>query len=243
LAWFARLAGFPAAVDPEPLVGVLADDGFELAVEGLGVAGGVAGDFERWVETKHVLAFGFGPEGEAGDDGGAGVGGELGEACAGAGGDAEEIDEDTVVERGVLVDQDADGLVVAEGFQDAAGGFAFGDEMVAGEGAAALDQGVDLGVVEWAEDHVHGGGEQGVGEGAELPIAEVRGGEEDAAALVEGGFEVLETFVADPVGDVGGADLREAREGHQQAGDGMEDAVGDAAVGGGVELGHRHGEV
>jgi len=110
-------AGFPPAVDPEPLIGVLADDGFEPAVEGLGVAGGVAGDFERGVDAQDVSALGIGPEGEGGDDGGAGVGDKLGEACACAGGDA----EDAVIERDGLVDQDGDGLVVPEGFEDAAG--------------------------------------------------------------------------------------------------------------------------
>ena len=84
---------------------------------------------------------------------------------------------------------------------------------------------VDEGIVERADDHVHGRREQGVGKGAELPVAQVRGGEEHAAAFADGVFEVLGAFTADPARQVVPANGRELGEGYQQARDGTEDAV------------------
>ncbi len=202
-------------------------------MEALGVGGGVAGDFEGRVEAEDVAALGFGPEGEAGDDGGSGAGGDFDEGGVGAGLDAEEIDEDAFGEGGVLIDENADGFVRLEGAEDGAGGFLFLDEEVAGEAAAALDERIDAGVVERANDDVHGFGHEGVGEGAEFPIAEMGGGEEDAKAGGFGALEVFEALVANPLGDVGAVDLREAGEGDEEAGDGGEDAIGDGGVFGG----------
>ena len=51
------------------------------------------------IEAQHVAALRFVPQREAGDDRGAAVRGEFGEAGAGAGGHAEEIDEDAGIER------------------------------------------------------------------------------------------------------------------------------------------------
>ena len=51
-----RRTGFPAAMNPQPLVRVLAHDLFQLAVQGAGVALGVAADFDGGIEAQHVFA-------------------------------------------------------------------------------------------------------------------------------------------------------------------------------------------
>ena len=214
-------------MNPEPLIGVLADDGFEDGVEALGIDGRVAGDLKRRVEAEDVATLPFRPEGEAGDDGGAGAGGEFDEGGVGAGLEAEEIDEDAFGEGGVLIDENTDGFVRLQGTEDGAGGFFLFDEEVAGEAAAALDERVDAGVVERADDDVHRLGHEGVRERAQFPIAEMGGGEEDALACGFSALEVFEAFIANPLRDVGTVDLREAGEGDEEAGDGGEDAIGD----------------
>ena len=80
-------------------------------------------------------------------------------------------------------------------------------------------------------------------EGAQLPIAQVRGGEQHAAAALAGLFEMLEAFVADPIADVAAMDARKAREGHQQARDGAEHTVGDALMGAAVKFGQGHRQI
>ena len=80
-------------------------------------------------------------------------------------------------------------------------------------------------------DHdVHRLRHERVGEGAEFPVAEMGGGEEDAAAGLLGFEIVLQAFVTYPVMNVLAIDLREAREDPDEPGDGAEDFVGDGAA-------------
>ena len=74
---------------------------------------------------------------------------------------------------------------------------------------------------------MHRLGHQRVGEGAEFPVSEVGGGEEDAASGLLGVEIVLQTFVTDPLVNVLAVDLRETGEDPDQPGDGAEDLVGD----------------
>ena len=46
----------------------------------------------------------FRPDGEAGDDRGAGPGGDLRKGGVGAGGSAKEVDKDAFLQRSVLID-------------------------------------------------------------------------------------------------------------------------------------------
>src|SRR5579872_5468969 len=54
-------ARFPAPVDPQPLVRVFADDGFEARMQRFGVEGGVTGHRDGWVEAQDIAAFLGGP--------------------------------------------------------------------------------------------------------------------------------------------------------------------------------------
>src|SRR5579872_164671 len=105
----ARRPGFPAPVDPQTLVRVLADDRFEPRVQRFGIRGGVAGHWHRRIEPQNVPAFLGGPYCESGNDGCAAVGRQLRETSAGRRRDPEEIHKDAGIERGVLVDEDPDG--------------------------------------------------------------------------------------------------------------------------------------
>ena len=80
-------------MDPEPLIGMLADYAFEDSVDTDGVLLRVARDGDFRIEAEDELLLGLGPECEAGNDGGSGMGCEAREAGSGASGDAEEIDE------------------------------------------------------------------------------------------------------------------------------------------------------
>ena len=103
---------------------MLADHFFKFCMQALRVLGSVAGHWHRRIEAQDVTAFLFGPDRETGDHGRSGVRGDFGEAGVGASAGAEEIDEDAFLERGVLIDQDADRLVLMQGAEDGAGAVA-----------------------------------------------------------------------------------------------------------------------
>ena len=152
-----------------------------------------------------------------------------------------KVHEDAVVRRRVLVDQDADRLVRRERFEDRARAKSvFEIRTIAGERRRRSTKRVDQRIVERPYDHVHRRGEHGVREGAQLPVAEVRGGEQDAAAGAYGLVEVLLPSQRIHCGDVVAADRREAGESDQQPGDRAKHAVDDM---GGVLAGQRDGEV
>ena len=105
--WVAGGAGFPAAVDPEPLVRVFANGVFDRLLDGGGVGFDVAGDGDLGIEVQNVALLLSGPEGESGDDAGSAAGCDFGEGGAAAGGFSEEIDEGAGFGDHVLVDQNA----------------------------------------------------------------------------------------------------------------------------------------
>src|ERR1035438_3608855 len=109
-----RRAGLPAAVDPQPLIGIGADRGFESGVQSRRVARGIARNFHRRIEPQHVAALVFHPQRVGRNYRRAAVRGDFGKAHAGAGGHAEEIDEHAGLERRVLVDQDADFVIAGD---------------------------------------------------------------------------------------------------------------------------------
>ena len=86
--------------------------------------------------------------------------------------------------------------------QDGPSAVPFHDEAIAGELAAVLDQTVDTGIVERADHDVHRLGHERLREGAQFPVAEMRGGEEDAAPGLFGFEIVLEAFVTDQIMNV-----------------------------------------
>jgi len=199
-------------------------------VELASVFGGIARNLKWGMKFKNVSPFIFVPNREAGNDGGSGLCGDLGEGGVGAGGGAEEVDEDAFVERGVLIDQDTDGFVLMERAEDGSRGVPFDDQVIARKLTALFDQTVDGGIVERPDHDVHRLGHEGVREGAEFPVAEVGGGEEDAAVGLFGFQIIFESFVTYPLGNVLAIDVREAREDPDQAGDGAENFIGDGAA-------------
>lgn len=242
----AKRPGFPAAVNPKPLAGMLADNLFKDSVQALGIGCRVARYLKWRMKFEDVSLFVFIPNREAWDDGRSGLGGDLGEGGVGARGGAEEVDEDAFVERRVLIDQDADGFVLMERAQNGSGGVPFGDQVVARKLTALFDHSIDGGIIERADHDVHRLGHQGVGEGAEFPVAEVGGGEEDASASLLGVQKMFQSFVTYPLGNVLAINVRETREDPHQTGDGAENLVGNGAALGGrflrigeFEIAHR----
>ncbi len=134
----------------------------------------------------------------------------------------------------------ADRLVRRKRFEDGARVVLFKKGPIARESAAALDQFVDQRVVEGPNHDIHRGGEEGMGEGAQLPVAEMGGCEEDAPTFPFRLLVVLHALAPDPIGDRLPPDRREAGEGDQQPCDGPENPVDD---GGRVLPGQGEGEV
>ena len=66
-----------------------------------------------------------------------------------------------------------------------------------------------------------------MGEGAELPVPQVRGGEQNSLAATLRLLEMFVAFIADPTLDVAAIDFGKSREGHQQPGDRAEYAIYD----------------
>ena len=146
------------------------------------------------------------------------------ERAAGAGLHAEEIDEHALLGRGVLVDQNANRFARGQRLQNAARRVLLRDQVVTRQRAIALDQGVDARIIERPHHDVHGRDQIGVGEGAQLPIAQVRGGDQDAlAALVRSG-EIFQALITDPLRDGLARNFWKAREAHHQARNRVEDA-------------------
>ena len=223
-------AGFPAAMNPEPLAGMLADHLFEHCMKASSILGGVAGYLKWRMKFEDVLAFGFRPYGKAGNDRGAGTGGDFREGDVGASGSSKEVDNDAFLQGRVLIDENPNGFVLMQGAEDGAGTVPFDDQVVAGKPAAIFDQAVDAGIVERTDHDVHRLGHERVGEGAKFPVAEVGGGEEDASAGLFGFEIVFQAFVTDPLVYVFAVDLGKACEHPDEAREGAEDFAGDGAA-------------
>ena len=194
-------AGFPAAVDPEVLAGVDADEGFDgLGValgdvaEGVGLGFPVLGEDDVLgadIEVELSVA----AAGVADDHGDVVPHGEQADGFVGRGATVEEVDEYALF-AGVLIGDESDG---ATGFEDI-GDFlecaGFGEDALAAALADAEDPVIDVGVVEGAGD---GGGveaEGGQKVSEDFPVAVMAGEHDQAAVFVEeqaeGGVEVVE---------------------------------------------------
>ena len=157
------------------------EEGADVGLKvGRGVAGAdeVKGGFHGGIEPAIWVAVG-----EDGEDGGAGVEGEFDGADGDGDGGAAEID-DGAAALDVAVEHDSDGVAVSEGAEAVF-------ECVVGGGAEIDAGGVTKGVDEAGEGgrmNRFGEGDGGDAEGGEyldgeFRVAEVGGGEDDAAAL------------------------------------------------------------
>src|SRR5580704_8125542 len=99
-----------------------------------------------------------------------------------------------------------------QGAQDGSRTVPFDDQVIAGKLAAILDQAIDTGIIERTNHDVHRLRHERVSESAELPVAEMGGGEEDATARLFGFRIVLQAVVTYQVMNVLSVKLRETRE-------------------------------
>ena len=215
---FAGGASFPAAVDPEPLVGVAADPifcgGGALLGGGLDVGFGVIGALELnlGAEMEDVFFFIRFPEHESGEYGCACFESYAGQAGGGAGFATKELDKNPLGRGHVGIHEDADGFAGAHGGEQAASEVIFMEDAVAVEASDAVHKVIEAAVVEAADDHAHGVAHEGVVEAGELPRAEVAGDYEHAFAAGFGGEIVVEAFSANPAAGVGGGVAGHAAE-------------------------------
>src|SRR6266404_4644348 len=118
-------------MDPEPLVRILPDDAFQQRMKRLSVLSRIAGHRYGRIEAQDVPLFRLRPERETGDYGRSGMRGDLGEPRARARRYAEEVDKDALLGRHVLIDENADCLVVLERLQDGSSEFLLPDQSIA----------------------------------------------------------------------------------------------------------------
>src|SRR5258708_4186122 len=182
------------------------------------------------IETQDVFAQFRIPYGKAGDYGGVGAQGNTGEAAGGAGGDAEEIHEDALGRGHVGVHEDADGFAGFHGGEQAADEIVFVDGAVAVQGAVALDEGVDVGIVEGAHDDGQRMAVQRVSEGGELPGSEVASEKKNSLAAGISAFEVLKAVIDDHLGDIFASVAREEADFSELASERDEFAAEKAAA-------------
>ena len=145
-------------MQPEPLVRVTSDVVFDHAREHGGVGDDVslvvagAEEFERGIEAQDIFSELAIPGRESRHDRRIRAQGDAREAAGRVRGDAEEIYEYALRRRHVGVHEDADNFAGAHGGEQAADEVVFADGFVAMHGAVALDERVDIGIVQRAHD-------------------------------------------------------------------------------------------
>jgi len=135
-------------MDPQPLIGIFADGGFESRVHLLRVALHVAGHFHRRLEVQHVTPLLIRPQRVPRNHGRAAVVREFHKRAAGTGLHAKEIDKHALVGRSVLVDQDSYRLARRQRPQDTARRILLRDGTVARKLAPRFHQRIDAGIID-----------------------------------------------------------------------------------------------
>src|SRR5207249_770217 len=152
------------------------------------------------------------PDGQAQDQWRAGLAGDPGRPCCGAGEAAEKVHEEAFRGQHVSVHQDTQRLAPPERPQRLAGKVIFLDGPAAAPAAVPIDQIVQKRVVHLAHGEIQGMAVQPVREGTQLPVAKVGGEKQDALALLAGARKVLEAVIDDQLLDIVSVELWEARE-------------------------------
>ena len=98
------------------------------------------------------------------------------------------------------------------------------------EGAAAFHTAINKWIVEGPHYYVHRCGHEGVSEGAEFPIAEVRRGDEDAASGVPRLIEIFAAFEAYPISEITVSDRGEFGERDEDPRKRAKDTIDDLGV-------------
>src|ERR1700676_5021589 len=99
--------------------------------------------------------------------------------------DTEEIHEDAVIEPGVLIHQDSYCFVLLERLKNGTREIFLANQMIARRRTPALHQRVDASIVERPNYDVHRRRHQRMREGADLPVAQMRRGEQHSPALLQ----------------------------------------------------------
>ena len=188
-------------MDPQPLVRVLADPALDDAGQVLREPGHVGALVARWRPLqRRVVDRAVTPvrpdRGVARDERAARLHGQGRGHGGGGRGTAEEVHEDPVLLLHVLVDEDGHGAAGVERAQDLLQRVLLVDDPVAGHGAEVAHPPVEGGVVERPGHDAEGAEGPAVRQADDLPVAEV-GGHEDRAAA--GSHGLLHVLAADDV--------------------------------------------
>lgn len=236
------VGGFPAIVDPEPVVRGAADIGFEGEVEGGGGEFDVWGSVEFGADDHAPAAWGVGDDGDR-EDGGTGFAAEESGEVGGGGESVKERGPLAGV-AGVLIDEDADAAVVAEPADGAVEAVVAVEETAAGALAAAEDVCVEERV---GEGLVHGSAAGACGDddlGEDLPVAHVEECVDEAAAGLVGEFDVFDSFDREVVFEFFDGDPRHFETAEEVAPEGGEVLAGEGVdLGGGEIVAEGDGEV
>ena len=113
----------------------------------------------------------------------------------------EEIAKETLVGLCIRVHEDPDGFPLAQCAEDMPRGFALRDEAIPAERAIGLNEPIEPRIIQRPNEDGHRVAVKRMGEGTQLPRAEVGGEDEHAPPLSPRAFVMLETLVSDKGAD------------------------------------------
>jgi len=219
---FAAGAGFPAAVDPDPLVGVFADDAFD----GGGVECGSGDDvciaiggiqrFDNVVMNDAVFLYRLIPDRKRRHDESVRPDREHGDTACRARRNSEKRDEDTFFRMRVHIGQHADRPAAAQRADDLGRGIRLVDLAVAEARAYRSDHFVDERIVHLACEEGERFEKYRIRERLQFPVAEMAAYDNAAAALFDRAFvsrvEFRLGFVDDEIAEILGREIAEMRD-------------------------------
>lgn len=230
-------------MNPHPLVGITPDNLFQGRVDALGIGRWIAAHFNLRIKTEHIAAGIFVPKRKTWNNRRPTVMRQLSEHRARTSKPAEKVDENAFRNSGVLIDEDADRLIILQRLDYGTRRVLFVNQPVSGESAAILYQGVDTRVIQRPNHNVQWLRHDGMRESAEFPVAEMRRCDQDAAAGAFRGQIIVKPFVGDPIADIRRIQARETGHTDKHAGDALEDTVDDRFAPGSIEFRERKREI
>src|SRR5579863_93075 len=215
LTWRSRL---PPLMNPQPLIGMRAHIALDHAGESRRVLAHIlflisaASQFNRAAELQSIFVQAFIPAKESGNDRGVRAQGDARETGGGGSGNAEKIDEDSFVKRGVMVAEDSYRSSFAQKPQHGACGAILVDRPVSRAAAVAVDQIVDAPIGDGANQEMERVPVERVREGRQFPGAHVAGEKQHSFAAALGFGEVFRAVYDDDLFDRLARVFRELRE-------------------------------
>lgn len=169
--------------------------------------------------------------------------GQLCESCSGTGEFAEKIHEDSFRNTRILINKNTDGFVSLQRLDHGARGISFVNQAISRERAPILYEIVDKGVIEGPNHDAHGLRHKCVGKSAQLPVPQMRRGDQNTAAFALGRKVVVETVIRDPVANILAVQTWKPRDRDQHTCDAFEYSINNALSLRGIELGKCESEV